>query len=364
MADRATPTIHQYEDFRIPAYWKREERKLVGQIDDTLRDLYARLGRLRFEDFGQGFRSRIEDDEGNVKTITNSLEEVSVTLENALGDMSRIQQLLDQIELMVQSQAGDIAALVVRANGIEARAQDNAGGIAALNVRATGIEASVKAQSGDIATLTVRATGIETNVKNQANDISGIKQTATGLETRVKNAEGKITTVEQSATKLETRVTGAEKNITTVTQKADSLTVTVTGLNGSVSKVQQTVRGLELAIDAGRIKFDERGLRMFNARNEIVFSQDLSTGSLWIAGEIYADKGRIGVLEAGSTWIYCTPNFVFNSIAYESGFIGYTARIGDLRIDASPGGNVMKYGAPDDPSFWANLNMVHIRQLV
>lgn len=343
MADRATPTIHQYEDFRIPAYWKREERKLVGQIDDTLRDLYARLGRLRFEDFGQGFRSRIEDGEGNVKTIINTMEEVSVTLENALGDMSRIRQLLDQIELMVQNQAGDIASLVVRANGIEARAQDNAGGIAALNVRAT---------------------GIETNVKNQANDISGIKQTATGLETRVKNAEGKLTTVEQSATKLETRVTGAEKNITTVTQKADSLTVTVTGLNGSMSKVQQTVGGLELAINAGRIKFDARGLRIYNAKNDIVFSQDLSTGSLWIAGEIYADKGRIGILESGSNWMYCTSNFNFSSIAYESGFIGYSATIGDLRIDASPGVNVMKYGAPDDPSFWANLNMVHIKQQV
>lgn len=225
MADKYS-TIQQYQPFRVPSGWDKQERQFILQLEETLDDIYRRFGRLRFEDMGEKFQNRLESDEGNISELTIDI---------------------------------------------------------------TGISTRVSTAEGNISTLQQTATGLTTRVSNAEGNISTLQQTATGLTTRVSTAEGNISTLQQTASGLTTRVGTAEGNISTLQQTATSLSVAVENKYSVRSGVDITPEGVEISgskyikIKSGNtvnILLDQNGIDMQTAGKVFIHAKDGTQSSI------------------------------------------------------------------------------------
>ena len=73
-------TIQQHQPLRVPSSWGESEKRFVAQLEEVLDDLYRRFNRLRMEDLGKDLRNRIIADEDSILEVTESADELSVTV--------------------------------------------------------------------------------------------------------------------------------------------------------------------------------------------------------------------------------------------------------------------------------------------
>ena len=164
--------------------------------------------------------------EDNMPTIAGRMEDME-------GNISLIDQSIDEILLLVANNAGDIAALSVRADQIQAQVADNAGNISQLSIRADEIETVVVDNHEYVTTQLVllgdEIVEVETTLSNQ---ISIVSQTASQIQTQVSNL-----------------VTEVSDLGTTVTQNYSTLTQRANSIESTVSRISRSVDGLEDDMD-------------------------------------------------------------------------------------------------------------------
>lgn len=104
MADKYS-TIQQHQPLRVPASFDAQGKALIVQLDEVFDDVYRRFGRLRFEDFGEAFQKRLQDDEGNIASITIEIGDIEIALEDKYGKVNGISITNQGIE--IKSQHGE-----------------------------------------------------------------------------------------------------------------------------------------------------------------------------------------------------------------------------------------------------------------
>lgn len=144
------------------------------------------------------------------------------------GNFSLISQTIDNITLSVGNVEGDISSLQLQADAIIASVSDANGNISALQLQATSIIASVSSNDGDIAALVITAQGIQTQVTN----INSTVGTNTSSITQLSNSISSIVSF--------TDVTG--------NQIASKINQTATTISLSASKIDLT--GITTLYDA------------------------------------------------------------------------------------------------------------------
>lgn len=224
------PTI----DFQISSESNKQE---LEQILDTLTKYRKELNFLLMNldsDNMPTIAGYIDDANGNISSIQQTIDGINITVANALGDISTLEVQADSISAIVANQAGDISSLVLRADGLETLISNNA---------------------GDISTLTQTAQGIQTQVSNNAEGISTVVQTAQGIQTQVTNNAGQITSVIQTANAIQSTVADHETKFgsvySTITQLSTLISskVSWTDYNGAeiVSLIEQSPSSIKLS---------------------------------------------------------------------------------------------------------------------
>lgn len=114
----------------------------------------------------------IEDTNGNLNSLTETVSGVSRTLQNAEGDITQLQARADGIDADISNAEGDIHSLTLRADGMDQTISNAQGDINILQTRADGFARQISNAEGDITYLSSRCGTIETGVTNLSNDTS------------------------------------------------------------------------------------------------------------------------------------------------------------------------------------------------
>ena len=278
-------------------------KEALNNILDTLQLYRKELNFLLMNLDGGNMPSilgRIEDGEGNISNISQTVDEISLTVKNSAGDIGQLQIKADQISATVANNSGDISSLTVRANNIESKVANQAGDISSIKQTAQSIQTTVASQAGDISSIKQTAQSIQTTVASQAGDISSIKQTATGIQAQVTNQAGQISSVTQT-------VNGIQSTVSYQGQQLSSFRSEITQMSNSISLKVSTrdYNGMEIATlinqDARRISIlaeaiDLNGITTVNGQLRIGTQYDRNTyiqfgGGPTIYGEVRSGFG-------------------------------------------------------------------------
>lgn len=183
-------------------------------------------------------------------------------IEDGEGNISLINQTIDGIQMVVSNNIGDIANLQIMANNISATVANNSGDIAQLELTAKSIQTTVTNHAGEISSIKQTAQGIQTQVSNQAGQISILTQTAQGIQTQVTDNKNKISTVAQTVNGILSEVTYIDRELGThssqIKQLSDSIVskVSYSDYNGReiMSLIEQTPYHIKLS--ASKIDLD------------------------------------------------------------------------------------------------------------
>lgn len=104
-------TIQQHQPLRVPQGWGTQEKALIVQLDEIFDDLYKRFNRLRIEDLSKDFRKRIEDDEGNIASITIDVGQIDARVTTAEGGISALTVSVGQISTEVSNKISKTTTL-------------------------------------------------------------------------------------------------------------------------------------------------------------------------------------------------------------------------------------------------------------
>lgn len=236
------------------------DKETLNNILDTLQLYRKELNFLLMnldEDNMPSVIGRIEDGEGNISNISQTVDEISMTVSSNAGDISNLQIKADQISAKVANAQGDIAALVITANGISSTVASHTGQISQINQTASGIQTQVSNQAGQISSLQQTASGIQTQVSNHAGQISTLTQTAQGIQTQVTDNKNRISTVTQTMDGIRSQVSSLDREVggfySEIVQldREISSRVSYSDYNGEeiVSLIEQTPNRIKLSAD-------------------------------------------------------------------------------------------------------------------
>ena len=215
------------------------DKDTLNNILDTLQLYRKELNFLLMNLDGENMPSiigRIEDGEGNISLINQTIDTIQMTVANNAGDIANLQITADNISAAVANNAGDIAQLSIRADSITSEVANNAGNISTLQQTASGIQTQVSNQAEQISTLTQTAQGLQSQVTNNKNAISTVTQIADGLQSTVISIDDTVGIHSSQITQLDREI---------------SSKVSVTDYNGGeiVSLIEQTPYSVKISAD-------------------------------------------------------------------------------------------------------------------
>lgn len=249
------------------------DKETLNNILDTLQLYRKELNFLLMNLDGDNMPSilgRIEDGEGNVSNISQTVDEISMTVANSAGDISNLQ---------------------ITANQISAKVADAQGNIAALELTAKGLTSTVSSHTGQISQINQTASGIQTQVTNQAGQISSLNQTATSIQTQVSNQAGEISTIKQTAQGIQSQVTNNKNNISIVTQTAQGIQSQVSSLDREVGGFYSEITQLDRQISQKVAYTDYNGREIASLINQEAHRITISAEAIDLRGvtSIYGD---------------------------------------------------------------------------
>lgn len=279
------------------------DKETLNNILDTLQLYRKELNFLLMnldEDNMPSVIGRIEDGEGNISNISQTVDEISMTVSSNAGDISNLQIKADQISAKVANAQGDIAALVITANGISSTVASHTGQISQINQTASGIQTQVSNQAGQISSLSQTASSIQTQVTNNKGEISTVKQTASGLQTQVSNNKNDISTVTQTVNGIRSQVSSLDREVggfySEITQLSGQISSKVgyNDYNGReiASLINQEAHRITISAEA----IDLHGITTVNGQLRIGTQSDRNTyirfgGGPTIYGEVRSGFG-------------------------------------------------------------------------
>ena len=203
--------------------------------------------------------------------------------------------------------------------GLESRVEDAEGNISTLTQTVNGFETRVSNAEGKISTLTQTVNGFETRVSDAEGNISTLTQTVNGFETRVSDAEGDISTLALTLYGFETRVSDAEGNVSTLTQTVTGFESRVSGNENSISLLAQNQYSISLRVSNNELKIDDMGVaingkvtfeNLSKAGQTVINGNNITTGSINAIDlngckfTSESESGKVIIIASGSITVY------------------------------------------------------------
>jgi predicted nucleic acid-binding Zn-ribbon protein len=237
---------------------------------------------------------RIEDTEGNISHISQTIDDITLTVANGQGDIAQLQVRADQISAQVANAQGDVASLIIRADSITQTVSNQAGQISQIKQTAASIQSTVSNQAGEISVIKQTAQGIQSQVSNQSGQISTLTQTAQGLQSQVTNNYNRSSQITQTVDGIQSTVSYQGNQLGTamseITQLSNSISskVSYTDYNGReiASLINQEARRITISAEA----LDLRGVTAIHGDNYSVATFDRY-------GDFYIEYGGYKIFE-------------------------------------------------------------------
>lgn len=236
-------------------------------------------------------------------------------MEDTEGNISDISQTVGKISLTVASNSGDIGQLQVTADSISATVSNNAGDIGRLSIRANAIESTVADNSGQISQVMQTASSLQSTVADQAGQITVMKQTSASIQSQVTNQSGRISTLTQTANGIQTQVTNNKNSITSVTQTMSGIQSTVSYQGSQLSTARSDITQLSSSISSKVSYRDYNGREIASLINQEANRITISADALDLRGvtSIYGDNNSEATFDRyGDFNIYHGSNLVFS----------------------------------------------------
>ena len=264
----------------------------------------------------------IEDTNGNLNSLTETVSGVSRRLQSAQGDITTLQARADGFDASISDAQGNIASLQGRADGFDIS-------IANAEQEITDANGNITKAQGDIHTLSLRADGADAAISNAQGDILTLQTRADGFTTAISNAQGDITALEARADGFDVSIEGAEKeitdangNISTLQSSVHTLSVRADGFDSSISNAQGDITWLSSR--CGTIETaitnmsDDTNSRFNQTSNEISAEVGRATGaenSISASLSLKVDKNDndqvVSMLNASANYINITSNRLY-----------------------------------------------------
>lgn len=244
----------------------------------------------------QGFQNKLEDAEGNISTNTQLINGFDRQVEEMGERFTRVSETIDGIRTTVRDEAysyTDTELAKLRRTEI----QNIQGSVSTMEQSIENFRQTLRTASGDFSQVEQTIRGIREEFEAADREVqASFERTLEGMETRIKNAnesytdtaiaglkqteikslDGRVTTATQTVDGFSRRIKDAEGAISSVRQSVQGFDQRIQGVEGSYSQLSQTVGGLTTTVH-GHNGLQSRVTQLADQLSTKVSSDDFST---------------------------------------------------------------------------------------